>query len=428
MTSAVGDADADVPVPRSGLRVTMIDEQTAILDRTLERFHVLNVASSIVWAQLDGHRTTRSIIDGIASESQMSAEDVRPVVEAALNGFLESDLIEFVNDSGDADAVPDGTPGAAQGSITGALPGAPDPAKVSRVARRRAWAPAISRVLDRLPGIESHGPWRFGDLIVTISTDQPAIGEYLDHLLEPMLVEVGAQIGPEPTRITVHIVGRRRGSEQGLTIYEDGRCTRRHIWGAHAVERVLQQLNLQATERTASSILLHAGAVEFDGRVVIVTGVSGRGKSTLTAALVAFGGAYVTDELVIIDPQTLLVRPYPKPLDIGRDSLEMLGLPTDDGMVVDKRHVPPSELGEISTGGRVAAMFLLEPADAVSEQLDVPTALAQLLPNVFDATHAMPDSLDALAHLCASVPVLRLPRTSPQDSVRRITDVLDMDR
>jgi hypothetical protein len=45
---------------------------------------------------------------------------------------------------------------------------------------------------------------------------------------------------------------------------------------------------------------LHACAVEFDGRAVLIAGAGGVGKSTLTADLMAAGAALIADDLVMV--------------------------------------------------------------------------------------------------------------------------------
>lgn len=63
-----------------------------------------------------------------------------------------------------------------------------------------------------------------------------------------------------------------------------------------------------------SCVLLHAGFVDhnkFGGLMVV--GASGAGKSTATT-LLGQNGLYLTDELAIIDPASLQVAPFPKPV------------------------------------------------------------------------------------------------------------------
>lgn len=61
-------------------------------------------------------------------------------------------------------------------------------------------------------------------------------------------------------------------------------------------------------------MLLHAGTVLLEGTgITMLVGASGAGKST-AAAVLGREGAYLSDELAIIDPDDLTVTAYPKPV------------------------------------------------------------------------------------------------------------------
>jgi hypothetical protein len=258
----------------------------------------------------------------------------------------------------------------------------------------------------------------FGDVAVTIGTDVPELASYFRNRLAQMRVPDGWVSGGNSQ--SVWIVNRGLGDSGRCSIYINGRRNMRGIDRSRAVERVLQDLNLAAISQTRDSILLHAGAVELEGRVVVIAGVSGQGTSTLTAALVRSGFSYVTDELVIIDPSTGFGRPYLKPLDLGAESLKMLDLDPDDEFVVDKKHVVPSEVGEVSTGGKVALIVIFDPDAGEMDEIESMgpvDALTKLLPNVFAETH---DSPDSLTDLCASVRVIRLARRPLAENVEVI--------
>ena len=60
---------------------------------------------------------------------------------------------------------------------------------------------------------------------------------------------------------------------------------------------------------------IHAGAVEHEGRAIMVPGYSFSGKTTMTEAFVRAGATYYSDEHAILDNDGL-VHPYPKPLSI----------------------------------------------------------------------------------------------------------------
>ncbi len=79
-------------------------------------------------------------------------------------------------------------------------------------------------------------------------------------------------------------------------------------------------VNLAAVRFGAGSLMPRAAALaSADGTVALLCGASGSGKSTLAGELLRRGCAYLTDETSVLDPDTLEVQPFPKPLsfDVG---------------------------------------------------------------------------------------------------------------
>ena len=68
---------------------------------------------------------------------------------------------------------------------------------------------------------------------------------------------------------------------------------------------------------------MHAGAIEWRDRVVLLPGVSNAGKSTLVAGLVRAGARYLTDEAACLDHETLVVRPFPKAIALDPGSFPL---------------------------------------------------------------------------------------------------------
>ena len=74
-----------------------------------------------------------------------------------------------------------------------------------------------------------------------------------------------------------------------------------------------------------NGVALHAGAVSWQGRTLLLPGRSGAGKSSLTAWLTANGCSYLTDELVFLpDDGSGRVIPFPRPLCIKPGSLAIV--------------------------------------------------------------------------------------------------------
>ena len=398
------------PLRVEHLRESFVDGWMVVLDRNRSRCHVMNLSGCVVWNAIDNRRSVQEIIDLLVAEHELQRAEAESIVGVALHAYVDADLVELV------DTVDDAADGDGDGFAATAAN-----ASVAFEDRRAKWQPTIERCLARRPGATILGPLAFGDVAVTVGTDISELASYFGNRLAQMRVPDGWVLRDNDQ--SVWIVNCGLDDSGRCSIYVNGRRTMRGITRSRAVEWVLQDLNLAAISHTRESILLHAGAVEIDGRVIVIAGVSGQGKSTLTAALVRSGFSYVTDELVIIDPSTGYVRPYLKPLDLGAESLKMLELDPDDEFVVDKKHVVPSEVGEVSTGGRVALIVILDPDAGELDEIETMgpvDALTKMLPNVFAETHDHPDSLDLLADLCASVPVIRMARRPIAENVEVI--------
>lgn len=80
-------------------------------------------------------------------------------------------------------------------------------------------------------------------------------------------------------------------------------------------------LNYAVIGGRGGDLMPHAGAVSTAaGAVAVLCAPSGSGKSTLTAALVRRGLSYLTDETTVIDPHSLRVVPFRKPLSLKEGS------------------------------------------------------------------------------------------------------------
>jgi hypothetical protein len=138
-----------------------------------------------------------------------------------------------------------------------------------------------------------------------------------------------------------------------VEVTRDGEMLVRGACAADAVGWVVWHVNRSAVEAGDEHLVLHAGAVEADGRAVVLPGVSGSGKSTLCAGLVQSGLAYLSDELVALDLATDQVLPYPKPITVKAGSVEALaemGLRQDCDRDPDDV-LPSAEEWQLAVGG-----------------------------------------------------------------------------
>ncbi len=295
----------------------------------------------------------------------------------------------------------------------------------SPTGRSSAWETVIAGYLDGLEWPFVLGPYQAVGAPVSVRTDDPDVAQGLAAALDSM---PAATSGQHAAAVSVDTRRVRGGTRYRV-----------HAGGSRigwvddpepAVGHALAGLNLIAAAEPGNRIMFHAGAVERGGQVIAIAGPSGRGKSTLTAALVQRGFNYVTDEIVAVDPTDRSVLVYPKALELDAGALDLLGVSPDrygpsaapDGTHAGGRvasssprrehHVAPTTLGGVSTGGRLALFVLLDDpvSGAGATTIEPGPAMIRLLSDVFPETWSRPGALDGLADLCSRVPVTTLPR------------------
>jgi hypothetical protein len=103
-----------------------------------------------------------------------------------------------------------------------------------------------------------------------------------------------------------------------------------------------KDLTLKLQRLRADLLFLHAGALEYHKRAVLLVAPSGSGKSTMTWALLQSGLNYLSDELAPIDLDTFRVSPYPHALCLKSDPPEPFAVPSSTLRTEYTLHVPTS--------------------------------------------------------------------------------------
>lgn len=71
-------------------------------------------------------------------------------------------------------------------------------------------------------------------------------------------------------------------------------------------------------------LMLHAACLERDGHALLLPAPSGSGKSTLCAALVMRGWRLLSDEMCLIDPDTLQLSALARPINLKNASIDVI--------------------------------------------------------------------------------------------------------
>jgi len=89
----------------------------------------------------------------------------------------------------------------------------------------------------------------------------------------------------------------------------------------HGLLAAEMAMNLQMALGWRRHLLLHASAVEKDGRALVMSGESGAGKSTLAALLATRGWRLMGDEFALVHPRTGDVHAFPRLVSLKNESV-----------------------------------------------------------------------------------------------------------
>lgn len=110
------------------------------------------------------------------------------------------------------------------------------------------------------------------------------------------LIVAGYPISTSPPQLAFRLRGGTRPALE---------CANRYETAVETVEDLVPLFELDLyhalVEQAPPGWLLHAAALEHDGRAIVFAGPSGAGKTTLTLALLARGWRIVTEEIVLLD-------------------------------------------------------------------------------------------------------------------------------
>ena len=127
-------------------------------------------------------------------------------------------------------------------------------------------------------------------------------------------------------------------------------------------------MNLQVALGWRQHLLLHASAVERDGRAIVMVGASGSGKSTLAALLGEGDWRFMGDEFALLGLDDGTINAFPRLISLKNQAIaEMVA------------RVPADRLGPAIPGTPKGTIrHLVPPADAIA-RMDEPAIPALLL-------------------------------------------------
>jgi hypothetical protein len=185
---------------------------------------------------------------------------------------------------------------------------------------------------------------------------------------------------------------------------------------------LVANLNFAAVEQ-CERLAVHAGVVGWpEGRLAIPAS-SGRGKTTLTAALLRSGFTFLSDEALVFDDDKAVV-PYPKPLALSEWSTNELGLtrtPHAENLVM------PVDLGSsLGSGGTLTDLVISEYGHGEQNLQSMPRsqAVATLIQYSFNHYKNPERAFRVAADVARDLRVWRLEYNDPLEAAELLSETL----
>jgi hypothetical protein len=80
----------------------------------------------------------------------------------------------------------------------------------------------------------------------------------------------------------------------------------------------------EAVAADTAGCQLHGGAVAHEQGAILLLAPSGHGKTTLTLALMAHGFTPFTDDIILLDPHTLAIQPFPRCFHVDAGTTQVI--------------------------------------------------------------------------------------------------------
>ncbi|HMQ03998.1 MAG TPA: hypothetical protein PKD26_08780 [Pyrinomonadaceae bacterium] len=207
-------------------------------------------------------------------------------------------------------------------------------------------------------------------------------------------------------------------SENGnLALYRNGILLDSGPSERHFLQFLNHKLRLEVAEHTKHRVFIHAGVVGWNGKAIVLPGVSFAGKSTLTAELVRNGAEYYSDEYAVID-KTGKVGPFPRliSLRLAGDNGET-GVSAEALGGVQGRHCIPV--------GMVLFTRFSKGSKWMPEELGVGAGIMELIPNTLTMRQDPAFSLKVLDLVAQRAIMVRSPRGEAGKFAKFLLDFFD---
>ncbi len=177
-----------------------------------------------------------------------------------------------------------------------------------------------------------------------------------------------------------------------------------------------------ALRRAGDMLLIHGAAVERGGEAIVFLGKSYSGKSTLTMHLLRNGYRLLSDEVILVEPKTLKLRPFPRNLLVRQGALE-----NDSGLrelcdarwqyedkggeikwMMDPDALSPEGIAEEAWAGQIFCLRRHRRWRPLLEPLGMRGAIEEMVRQAMNLKNTGEEGVDALVRMARSARNFRL--------------------
>jgi hypothetical protein len=263
---------------------------------------------------------------------------------------------------------------------------------------------------------------------VRVEVDDGSAAVHVGNLLRGF-----ARTEADPSR-TLRLTVRTAPADGAPTfsLHDGERVVAREATGSIAVRTLLWSLN-QLALGTCRYAVLHAGAVAWGAAAVVLPAPSEAGKSTLVAALVRDGFAFLSDEFAPLAVEDCRLRAYRCPLGLDAGSFRLFPelRPHTPCALEDAEHwlVPIAGVAESAQGDRFAPRALIFPTylaggPATLTPLDAKDALALAANETLNLFELGRTGFATLCQVIRTTPAFRLTFDDLSQACAAVRDAL----
>ncbi|MDO6498010.1 HprK-related kinase A [Photobacterium sanguinicancri] len=218
--------------------------------------------------------------------------------------------------------------------------------------------PILDRLKKIIPTINKHYTVVTGPFIISISSPVPSVQRYIESHYAHNLIDCN-----DNTFIDFEIQigfgkGIRRWFRQQATFTFNHHQPFKPLPLNQANAMLEWGMNWVISSYAHQYLIIHAATLEKDGNGIIISAPSGSGKSTLCAYLAAKGWRLLSDELALINPETLQLHGLGRPMNLKNQSVDLM-----------RNYYPKSAFSPIIQDTHKGKISLVKARSTYTEQL-----------------------------------------------------------